>query len=525
MTNTNLEKIVQERKIRCEELFRDFSDAASINEENLKIILEDNKNTEFGKHNGFSEIKSSNDYSLSIPLSEYSDYENFAENIEHYTVYPIHEILTTSGSTGAQKLFPISKVAFERYSTYVHDMPYYLAAAEGKSIHMSIFRSGENKINILSSAYFRWLHNSGLVDFDMFAGGSELSITDEIRDVPYVKAWLMFSCPELEAIQSIYLYDIAMLMAWIEDNWRDLLYDMRNRTVTADVGEKEKKALLRNIPSEEWLDELETLLVEGFDEPILPRVWKNMKFVCGVGGKMYALQEAQIKKYLGDVPVYQFSYALSECIIAPAVEFGPAYYAILPRSAYYEFITEDGNDVVPMQNLKLGDTYELVLTTFSGLYRYKTGDLIHIVRFEGEAPVFEMVGKRQQVISVAGEKIDVYQATSIINNWSEHYKLETINFALSINTEKAPNGYTLFIEDPEFDELEDGAVYLDKLFRESSPDYDDVRNLKLLSAPVIKRVPYHSIEESQRKLNKLAHSKPQIFLNEERTKYLNKRVI
>ncbi len=520
MNTNNTDK----RNKACKQLFDDYQIARTIADDNLRTILADNKDTEYGKKYGFADIHSMEEYATGVPLTTYEDYDGIADNPSLYTAYPIHTVLTTSGSTGKQKYFPLSTEALSRYSSYVHDMPYYLADANGKSLHVSVFRSGNNGANILSAAYFRWLHESGVVDYDAaFVGGSSLCISDGIEDIPYVKAWLMFSCPELEAIQSVYLYDIAMLMAWIEDNWKTLISDIRKRTVNAKMGDREKQALLENIPDDEWLDELEALLSEDWDEPILPRVWKNMKFVCGVGGKMYATQEQQIKRYIGELPIYQFSYALSECIIGPAIEFGPAYYALLPRSAYYEFMSEDGQEVLPLSQVKVGDTYELILSTFSGLYRYRTGDLIHIIRMEGEAPVFEMVGKRQQVISVAGEKTDVYQATAIVNRWTANYDLETCDYALGINDSVRPNGYYLFIEAPGFTDCENGACLLDKFFRESSEDYDDLRNLGLLSQPEIKLVPYQSIAESQKKQNKLAHSKPQIFLDEERKAELLRR--
>ena len=512
MSTNNLEQ----RNRICKQMFDDLKNARSISAANLKTLLSDNKDTEYGKKYGFADIRSAADYAANVPLTTYEDYDGISEDPSRYTVYPVYKTLSTSGSTGKQKYFPLTTEALNRYSSYVHDMPYYLSDTIGKSLHMSVFRSGNDGLNILSATYFRWLSESGLVDYDMFAGGKELCISDAIEDIPYVKAWLMFSCPELEAIQSVYLYDIAMLMAWIEENWTKVIADMRNHTVSAKVGENEKRALLNNIPDSAWLDELESLLSAGFDEPILPKVWKNLKFVCGVGGKMFALQEAQIKEYIGDLPIYQFSYALSECIIGPAIEFGPAYYAMLPRSAYYEFMTENGKGILTIDDVKVGEKYELILSTFSGLYRYRTGDIIRIIRMEGEAPVFEIVGKREQTISVGGEKTGVYQATAVINRWTEQYGLETSDFALGVNSEIKPNGYMLFIEAPEFTELEQGAQLLDKFFRESSEDYDDMRNIGLISQPVIKIVPYKAISESQKRQNKLAHSKPQIFLDEER---------
>ena len=41
--------------------------------------------------------------------------------------------------------------------------------------------------------------------------------------------------------------------------------------------------------------------------------------------------------------------------------------------------------------LEVGGVYELVLTTRMGLYRYRIGDVVRIVKFRGQCPVYEFM--------------------------------------------------------------------------------------------------------------------------------------
>ena len=41
--------------------------------------------------------------------------------------------------------------------------------------------------------------------------------------------------------------------------------------------------------------------------------------------------------------------------------------------------------------MEIGKTYEMVQTTLSGLYRYRSGDIIQIVDFHEKCPVFRML--------------------------------------------------------------------------------------------------------------------------------------
>lgn len=65
--------------------------------------------------------------------------------------------------------------------------------------------------------------------------------------------------------------------------------------------------------------------------------------------------------------------------------------------------------------MRIGALYEPVLTTFSGLYRYRTGDVVRVTGFLGESPIVEFVLRRNLFLNVAGEKMSVFQAERAVS--------------------------------------------------------------------------------------------------------------
>lgn len=494
------------------ELFRDFEKARELNLDNLKKILHDNKDTEYGRRLSFAGISSAEDYRRQVPLTRYEDYNGLCEH-NRYTVYPVRYTLATSGSTGNRKVFPLTVEALDRYGDYIYSMPYrFWGGKSGPHIHTSVFQLRENEDNLLSSAYFSELRDCGYFDPGAYVGGEGLLFSGDITDVFYVKSWLMLCCPELVSIQSIFLYDVLLIMSYIEENWRLLLKDMKEKQVSADLKQDTKERLLACLPESSVLENAEKILSDGFDTPILPRLFGGMRFISGIGGKSMELHTNALRRYSGTIPLHFFAYASSECMMGIAIYPDKDEYALMPYSAYYEFLDKD-EKCVQMDMLLPGECYEVVLTTFGGLYRYRTRDIIKIVRFVGETPVFEILG-RKQTINIAGEKLSTELVENTFASWAEKYWVNFSDFALGAE-HSVPGRYWLFIETS--DKLPcDAGTAVDKMLADASEDYMDIRRLGMLGELRVKRCSSGSIA----KVFGEGHSKHRTFLKEWQTNAL-----
>jgi hypothetical protein len=76
------------------------------------------------------------------------------------------------------------------------------------------------------------------------------------------------------------------------------------------------------------------------------------------------------------------------------------------ESTFLEFLTESSSaETLLLDRLEMGQSYEVIMTTFGGLYRYRTGDQIKVIDFHEGLPSFEFIGRTNQVIDLVGEKV------------------------------------------------------------------------------------------------------------------------
>lgn len=58
------------------------------------------------------------------------------------------------------------------------------------------------------------------------------------------------------------------------------------------------------------------------------------------------------------------------------------------------YLCEEQKELVKLVDTKLGQEYELVVTTYVGLYRYRIGDVLKVAGFKNKAPQFNFVCRK-----------------------------------------------------------------------------------------------------------------------------------
>src|ERR1051325_7328119 len=77
----------------------------------LRSLLDQNKETKFGKAHRFDSIDSYEEFKRRVPVSDYAGFEPWIERIRQgeqdvLTHEPVTHLVPTSGSTGGRKLIP-----------------------------------------------------------------------------------------------------------------------------------------------------------------------------------------------------------------------------------------------------------------------------------------------------------------------------------------------------------------------------------------------------------------------------------
>ncbi|KAF2536193.1 hypothetical protein F2Q68_00022832 [Brassica cretica] len=100
-------------------------------------------------------------------------------------------------------------------------------------------------------------------------------------------------------------------------------------------------------------------------------------------------------------------------------------------------------------DVKVGHDYEPVVTTFSGLYRYRLGDVLRVTGFYNNAPQFHFVGRNKVVLSIDMDKTyeeDLLNAVTNAKLLLEPHDFVLIDFTSRVDFSSYPGRYVLYWE-------------------------------------------------------------------------------
>lgn len=500
---------------------KECQEAVQVSRQTLFQILQDNKDTEYGKKHNFAGIKGIEEIEKfrKLPITDYEDYKEDVirmmkgeENI--LTAYPVEYFLASSGSA-KQKLIPITKQGLNKgfdvfYCVALNDD---VEWEKAKHLHTSIVRTKrEDKVTFLSNVHFLNERENNPVFFNKFLGGETLMFSKEIEDHWYVKLWLALSEPKMKSIYSIYQYDILLFLQYFKEHWRELLRDMENKSIpdSTRLSENIKEKLLRvPLPGSEWFEFVRKECEKGF-EGIVKRIWKECEMINGIGGKVFGTQEQMLRFYLGDISIHYFVYASSEAPIGIAIEKEQDSYVCIPHGCFIEFLPweEEGEDVKWIDELEVGKKYELLITNFCGFYRYRLLDVVEIVGFYGKSPILRFAFRKNLAVNIAGEKTNLSMIAEAAREIAEALEENISEYSVCVDEGVIPNRYCFFLEG-EYRHPEDVyGRFLDESLCKKNRDYEDLRQLKQVSAPVCFHVEDGSHAAWKEKQGKSGHSKP-----------------
>lgn len=114
MNHKILTRVLEESYEVLHEFDRSTESAVNVNTQLLMRVLNDSKNTEYGRKYGFSEIHDPDEYRKQVPLTTYADYDSYIDRMVNggeenlLTSYPVVYYAETSGISGKPKYIPVS---------------------------------------------------------------------------------------------------------------------------------------------------------------------------------------------------------------------------------------------------------------------------------------------------------------------------------------------------------------------------------------------------------------------------------
>ncbi|KVH89056.1 GH3 auxin-responsive promoter [Cynara cardunculus var. scolymus] len=281
---------------------------------------------------------------------------------------------------------------------------------------------------------------------------------------------------EIQVISSTFAHSIVHSFRSFELVWEELCSDIKTGTLSTRITVPTIRTAMAKIlmkPNPELADKIhEKCLSFSNWYGLIEELFPNVKYIYGI---MTGSMEPYLKKlrhYAGGIPLLSADYGSSEGWIGanvnPTRPPEMATFAVLPNIGYFEFIPLRENDVanqdqsglesalipveprpVGLTDVEIGEEYEVVVTNFAGLYRYRLGDVVKVVGFHNATPELQFVCRRNIMPTINIDKNtekDLQFSVEAAAKLLADEKLEVVDFTSQVDLSSDPGHYVIFWE-------------------------------------------------------------------------------
>ncbi|XP_025828090.1 probable indole-3-acetic acid-amido synthetase GH3.13 [Panicum hallii] len=419
-----------------------------------------------------------------VPVVEYEDVKPYIERIANgapsslISSKTITELLTSSGTSGGQpKLMPSTEEELDRktflYNLLIPVMNKYVAGLdEGRCMYLLFVKpeittpSGLVARPVLTS-YYKSRHFRERPDspYTRYTSPNETILCPDSAQSMYAQLLCgLARRGEVLRVGAVFASAFLRAVKFLEGHWRALCNDIRAGRVdgsrVTDPACREAVARVVARPDPALADAIAAECAAASWRGIVRRLWPRTKYIDVIVTGSMAQYIPLLEFYGGGLPLVSTMYASSECFfginLRPLDRPEDVAYTLLPNMCYYEFVKveKDGEEVrdgkvVDLVDVEIGGHYELVVTTFTGLYRYRVGDILQVSGFHNAAPQFRFVHRRNVVLSVDTDKTsedDLLRAVTAAKRLLAPLGAILSEYTAYADTASIPGHYVLFWE-------------------------------------------------------------------------------
>ncbi len=446
----------------------------------FKDLIEQAKNTKFGKDHNFEGIKSYLDFKKHVPVRDYEGLKDYVQLIRKgdedvlWKGTPLY-FAKTSGTTSGAKYIPITK----------ESMPYQISAAK-EALLLYIAETG--KADFVDGKMI-FLQGSPEID------GSEKVKTGRLSGIVahFVPKYLQKN----------------RLPSWKTnciDDWETKVDEIVKETVVEDM------TLISGIPS--WVQMYFEKLIEDQGKKV-GEIFPNFNLFV-YGGVNYEPYRQNMENLIGR--------KVDSIELFPASEGFFAYQdkqqkenpsdrgmlLLLNSGIFYEFIVAEdfykaSAERITIRDVKLGVNYVLIISTNAGLWSYNIGDTI---AFTSLSPFRVIVtGRIKHFISAFGEHVIGKEVEEAIKIATAHSPIQIKEFTVAPQVNPKPGElpyHEWFIEfEQEPEDLEALATKIDQEMQRQNSYYFDLLQGNILRQLVIRKVKKNGFDQYMKSVGKL----------------------
>ena len=396
----------------------------------LSSIISRNKDTEIGKKWNLSSIKTIEDYRNNVPLTDYEDYRPYIEwmvekgdeNLLSPNKVTLYCPTSSSGTTSKSKLIPKFVPPDSDVLPLEFDQALLLFSSHiDKSTPL-----GVPMIPVLSAYFQAVLDHDRTASESSFVAQHEVYQLSDFMSAIYVQMVFGLKTSSVKCIGAGFCSTVLTAFNLLSQEWEQMAKDVRTATLkpSLNLTQSQRIALEEALGDgdPQRADQLIAILSDcskcGF-KSVAHQLWPNLTLIIAIAGGSFAAYIPQLQHYLSDKvhigsPVYigtEGAFGINKWLLSRV-----SAYSLLTSKVFFEFIpVADADKSQPAtllaEEIKVGELYEIVMTTSDGLYRYRIGDVIKVLE-EGDAsepPVIDVVGRKNLMLNIFSEKVTDYQ--------------------------------------------------------------------------------------------------------------------
>ncbi|KAJ0988724.1 hypothetical protein J5N97_007080 [Dioscorea zingiberensis] len=476
--------------------------AGQVQQQVLMEILTRNTDTEYLR--GFLHgIRDVHHFKKTVPVVDYEQIKPYIDRIANgepsniISSQPVTELLTSSGTSGGQpKIMPTTAEELDRktffYNLLIPVMNQYVEGLDqGKAMYLLFVKpemstpSGLTARPVLTS-YYKSNHfrHRPLNKFNIYTSPDDTILCQDSKQSMHCQLLCgLVQRPEVLRVGAIFASALLRAIKFLEDHWKELCMNIRTGEVSEWITDDRCRAAVLKVlskPDSELAGLIEMECSKDSWEGIIKTLWPRTKYIDVIVTGSMAQYIPLLEFYGGGLPLVSTMYGSSECYfginLKPLSSPSGVSYTLLPNMAYFEFLPVDHDcstlgheddqvaqaqalsngsldslqtQVVDLVDVKLGHCYELIVTTYTGLYRYRVGDILMVTGFHNAAPQFQFMQRRNVVLSIDTDKTSeedllkaVTQATLLLKPHG-YILTEYTSYA---DTSSLPGHYVLFWE-------------------------------------------------------------------------------
>ena len=394
-----------------------------------------NSNTSFGIQHEFKSIVSYSDYVNKVPIIEDRTVLNewitqIVEGSENVlTADKVIGFEETSGTSGSPQLIPYTATLKKEFSvavaTWMNELNSVLPSTFNGRCYWSLSPATRQVKRTASGLqigldndmeYFRWPASTLLKQI--------LALPPATSKITEAKAF--YDATILNLLQC---NDLSFISVWSPSFFLKLDEHLRSRIT-------ELPSLLQKKTPEQFKKNIAAITAGA----TWKEIWPGLSCFSSWTDAQSTIWLPQVKKILGDVAIQPKGLLATEGVtsIPIAMEGSAAAFT----SHFYEFRDVTNGQILLLHEILENKTYEVILTTGGGLYRYATNDLISVTGYLGKVPQMVFVGRKNKTVDMVGEKLAEVEVNKAISVLMNRYPSLSIAILLPVN-DKQCAGYVL----------------------------------------------------------------------------------